>query len=148
MSSIFSFSQVEQNKFNFDDDTESFIAQGGSIKATPKGYITFSPVSNYARIVQSTNYVNANKYKYLHIRISNQSKTNDLLAFSLEGKTSGKIPISTNDGSDFKEYTFKITSDKWSGNVSEFKIFPRNSESKLNEDDGDLIIDYITFSKR
>ncbi|MFD0991190.1 hypothetical protein ACFQ1R_13865 [Mariniflexile jejuense] len=146
--SILTLAQTEKNTYNFDNDTEAFFGEGGNVSATPSGFITFSPISNYARIVQKTNYINAYENKTIRLRISNQSSTNNVLSLSVDGKAIGNIEVSTNDGNSFKEYVFKITSNKWIGNVSEFKLFPRNSETKMNDDDGALIIDYIIFSKK
>ncbi|MFH4965683.1 T9SS type A sorting domain-containing protein [Gaetbulibacter sp. M235] len=145
--SLFSFAQ-EQHIYTFDNSEESFVGEGGTVTASPTGHVTFtSTTSSYARMAQLLKNVDANTYKFLHIRIKNLSADNDVLALAV-GPTSSivvNIPISVNDA-DYKDYTVELTSPKWIGTITPFKFFPKSTANGNLSTAGTIIYDYIIFS--
>tara|TARA_R110002049_G_scaffold279949_1_gene459070 strand:+ start:22760 stop:23485 length:726 start_codon:yes stop_codon:yes gene_type:complete len=144
--SLLSFAQ-EQHVYNFDTSEESFIGEGGTVTASPAGYVTFtSTTSSYARMAQYVYNVDADTYKYLHIRIKNLSADNDILALANgTGAIVASISISVND-TDYKDYTVEITNSKWTGAITPFKFFPKSTANGNLSKAGTIIYDYIIFS--
>ncbi|MFD0991186.1 T9SS type A sorting domain-containing protein [Mariniflexile jejuense] len=138
----------EQHIYSFDTSEESFVGEGGTVSASPTGYVTFtSTTSSYARMAQLVKNVDANTYKYLHIRIKNSAGSNDKLALTAgsSGTIVATLDISTND-TDYKTYSAEITHANWTGAVTPFKFFPKNSANNNLSTAGTIIYDYIIFS--
>lgn len=138
----------EQHIYNFDTSEESFVGEGGTVNASPAGFVTFtSTTSSYARMAQLVKNVDASTYKYLHIRIKNSTGANDKIALTAgsTGTIVATLDITTND-TDFKTYSAEITHANWTGNVTPFKLFPKNSANNNLSTAGTIIYDYIIFS--
>ncbi|TMM29090.1 T9SS type A sorting domain-containing protein [Polaribacter aestuariivivens] len=143
----------EKESYNFDTDAEGWEPTGATI-AVSSGVLTITPtVGEAAKIVQSTNNIDATTNKYVHVTYKNNSTTNDGLRFQFRHSGDNYTAyIGTNESintssTDFEVLTIDLTGKtEWTGLTQDFQLVIRDSNNGNKASAGDLEIDSIIFS--
>jgi hypothetical protein len=145
---------TEKHIWNFDTDgdAENWAKTGGTIESVSNSILTFSPNANqYSRIIQSTNYVVADDYNWLRLKVKNNS-TGDKQITLITSIARINFPVSTED-TEFKTYEILLDtigigatgSTSWTGNAKNITFRFSDGTTGKSSGTGTFEIDLIEF---
>jgi hypothetical protein len=141
---------TEKHIWNFDTDgdAENWAKTGGTIESVSNSILTFNPNANqFSKIIQSTNYVVADDYNWLRLKVKNNS-TGDKQITLITSIARIDFPVTTGD-TEFKTYEILLDTlgggTSWTGNAEDITLRFSTATSGKSSGTGSFEIDLIEF---
>ncbi len=134
--------------FDTDGDSEFWESVNGSINSVSGGILTFTPIANkYAKLTQPDNYVVADDYNWLRLKVKNNSTGDNQITLITSIARIG-FAVTTGD-TEFKTYEILLDTigggTSWTGNAEDITLRFADAATGKSTGTGSFEIDLIEF---